>query len=316
MFTTLKVKTQTLGEYLRECRQRLNFTEIDVAKFANVQPKYLRFLEEGRFRDLPAEVYVKGFLRSLANIYHVDAEDLLRQYAHEQEISKNLEFESKITMTRFSAPKFIFSPKTLTIGGLVLLGLMSLTYLYFQVSSLGRPPKLEIVSPVSDTQVASGALTVEGKTEAGASVYLNNQAVAVDANGVFRENLTLGSGTNILTIKSVNKFGKQTVLTRTILYQEKEIAGVATGTPEIVSFGDLLLEIMIESGAAWISVEADGVEKFAGTMLQGSQKLVSATEKLVLTTGNAGSTRVKLNGKDLGILGKEGEVIRDIEFTR
>ncbi len=35
-----------------------------------------------------------------------------------------------------------------------------------------------------------------------------------------------------------------------------------------------------------------------------------AQEKINLTTGNAGSTKVIFNEKDLGALGKEGEVLK------
>ncbi|KKW29338.1 MAG: hypothetical protein UY73_C0022G0006, partial [Parcubacteria group bacterium GW2011_GWA2_52_8] len=45
------------------------------------------------------------------------------------------------------------------------------------------------------------------------------------------------------------------------------------------------------------------------------RRRITAKTKIVLTTGDAGSTRATLNGQDLGVLGKEGEVIRDIEFT-
>lgn len=313
-FKTKKVKAKTLGEYLRQCREYSGIALPEISKFSQVQKKFILALEEGRYQDLPDSVYVKGFLKSLSLIYHIPLATLLNQYLGEQEIAKNIEKSESDAETSFSTPKFIFSPKTLLIGSLAILGILSVSYLYFQVSSLKRPPSLHIISPAEDTTVNTGAVEVLGTTESGSTVYLNNQAIVVDAKGEFRENLTLAPGSNFLTIKSVNRFGKSSEVTKSIVYQEKEIAGAATRTPAILSDA-LIFEITMGEQASWIEIVADGVDKFSGTMLPNAHQTIIAREKIVLTTGNAGTTRVKFNGKDLGILGKEGEVIKDIEFT-
>lgn len=317
MFKTKKVKSQTLGEYLRACRDRSGLSLSQITKFSQVQSKFILALEEGRYADLPDLVYVKGFLKSLGRLYAVSADKLLVQYAAEQEIANHIErAEANLTQPSFAAPKFIFSPKTLVLGSLIVLGLVSVAYLYFQVSSLSRPPRLEISSPEDDLTTNQAVLLVEGATEPGSSVYLNNQMIVVDAQGEFRENLSLTPGSNLLTIRAVNKFDKISSVTRTIIYKEKAIAGAATGTAPILEEATLVLEVVMAEKAAWISIEADGAEKYSGTMLPHSRQTISAAEKIVLTTGNAGTTRVILGGEDLGILGKEGEVIRDIEFTK
>lgn len=316
-FVTKKVKSQTLGEYLASCRERSTFSLPEVSLLTRIQPKYLSALEEGRLRDLPSEVYVKGFLRSLARVYRVEDKDFLDQFEDEIRISRNAELlPMDSTKPKFHFSRFVLSPKTLTISVAVLLGLVSLGYLYFQVSSLSRPPKLEVYSPEADGTVNSSLFLIRGQTEPGASISLNGQPIVVDVNGEFRENLSLGPGSNELVIKAVNKFGKETVVKRSLVLQEKEIAGSFTSEEGVLANGGLTLEIMIGSQVAWIYLEADGIEKYSGTMLPNARKTVTAKDSIILTTGNAGATRVFLDGKDLGILGKEGEVIRDVEFTK
>jgi hypothetical protein len=75
--------------------------------------------------------------------------------------------------------------------------------------------------------------------------------------------------------------------------------------------------VTIEVGpeSAWIFMEADGLVVQRGTMLPGSTKTVSAEQEILLTSANAGSTKVIYNGKDLGKMGRAGEVIRNVEFT-
>ncbi|KKW22557.1 MAG: hypothetical protein UY65_C0021G0010 [Parcubacteria group bacterium GW2011_GWA2_51_12] len=313
-FITKKVQTETLGEYLRRSRTRLHYSLLEAAKFARIQPKFLTALEEGQYTALPAAVYVRGFLKSLADLYTISPHHLLEQYDHEQQIATNLKSRAETDPKEIVIPRFILSPRTLISLGLVLLGVMSLSYLYFQVSSLSRAPRLEVYSPEADGIVNEANILVRGKTEPDATVYLNNQAIVTDVNGEFRENLSLGPGPNQLVIKSVNKFGKETSMVRSLQLQEKEIAGVSVGVPE--EDGELTLEVIVGPASSWIYLEADGVEQFSGTMLPQSERRVRAKNNIILTTGDAGSTHVYLNGQDLGVLGKEGEVIRDIEFTR
>lgn len=306
-----------MGEYLQSCRSHLGLSLQDAAKLSQVQPKFIVALEEGRFRDLPAAVYVRGFLRSLAQVYRVTAVGLLEQFAAESQISANLQASAAPEPPggRFVFRRFILSPRTAMLLGAVILAIVSLSYLYFQISSLGRAPRLQVFSPESDLVTSSGSLLVRGQTEPGASVFLNNQALVSDSgSGEFRENLSLGPGPNRLVIKAVNQFGRETVVTRSVNFQEKEIAGSFTS---IENPGEeLVLEVLIGPGSAWIYLEADGIEQASGTMLPNSRKAIAAKDKIVLTTGNAGSTRAIFKGKDLGVLGKEGEVIRDIEFTK
>jgi hypothetical protein len=63
-----------IGNSLREARLRqgLDFPEIEQA--TKVRGKYLRALEEEQFEVLPAQTYVKGFLRSYADYLGLDGQ--------------------------------------------------------------------------------------------------------------------------------------------------------------------------------------------------------------------------------------------------
>src|SRR3989338_3087182 len=166
-FTTKSVKTKTFSEFLQACRTHLGLSVADVGKFAKIQPKYLAALEEGRFADLPSQVYVKGFLKSLAQVYRVDEYKLWQQFLEEYNVAETVEINLAPVPQQFSFPRFVLSPKTVMIGALALIGFLSLGYLYFQVSSLSRPPSLSISSPEADGTVNSSLLVVDGKTEVG-----------------------------------------------------------------------------------------------------------------------------------------------------
>jgi len=60
------------GPRLRRARLLRGLEIDDVATATKVNPTYLRFLEEERFDDLPAVVYVRGFVAAYARLLGVD----------------------------------------------------------------------------------------------------------------------------------------------------------------------------------------------------------------------------------------------------
>ena len=69
------------GARLRRARL-LRGVELDaLASVTKINPTYLRFLEEERFADLPAAVYVRGFVGAYARHLGLDANRVSRSYA-------------------------------------------------------------------------------------------------------------------------------------------------------------------------------------------------------------------------------------------
>src|SRR5690242_20637562 len=69
-----------IGNSLREARlrQHLDFPEIEQA--TKIRGKYLRALEDEQFEVLPAQTYVKGFLRSYAEYLGLDGQLYVDEY--------------------------------------------------------------------------------------------------------------------------------------------------------------------------------------------------------------------------------------------
>jgi flagellar biosynthesis protein FlhG len=72
------------GPRLRRSRMRRGLELDDVARATKVNPTYLRFLEEERFEELPARVYVRGFVALYASCLGLEpksvAEDYMRRF--------------------------------------------------------------------------------------------------------------------------------------------------------------------------------------------------------------------------------------------
>lgn len=68
------------GPRLRRARLMRGVEVEDVATATKISPAYLRFLEEERFDDLPAVVYVRGFVAAYARYLGLDAAQVSRSY--------------------------------------------------------------------------------------------------------------------------------------------------------------------------------------------------------------------------------------------
>ncbi|MGI8925585.1 MAG: helix-turn-helix domain-containing protein [Tepidiformaceae bacterium] len=70
-----------IGNTLRAARTRLGLTIDEVAQETRIPARFVEALEDDAFHELPAPVYVRGFLRSYASFLRVDSAPLLAALA-------------------------------------------------------------------------------------------------------------------------------------------------------------------------------------------------------------------------------------------
>jgi flagellar biosynthesis protein FlhG len=68
------------GSRLRRARLRRGIELDQIASVTKINPTYLRFLEEERFDDLPAPVYVRGFVGAYARCVGLDLRAVVPSY--------------------------------------------------------------------------------------------------------------------------------------------------------------------------------------------------------------------------------------------
>ena len=303
LFKTKQVKIDTLGDYLKTIRGKLNLDIKTVSLLTQIKPVYLENLEAGAYEKLPADVYIRGFIKNLSQLYHVDEAAMIEQFEKEHGFTT-----AHMRRLSLKVSKVWLTPRRILLIASVLVFLGAFIYVASQIRSVLAPPKLTIDQPAADETVSGNSIVVSGSAEIGSDVSINNQAVFLDQNGQFNENVILGSGLNTIEITAKNKFNKVSVINRKINAELPKSVPAQEQLP-------VNIVIQIGPNPAWVSIEADGVVVAKGTMLAGSSKSFSAKQDIVLTSANAGSTQVIYNGKDLGKLGRESEVIRNVEFS-
>ncbi|UCF31026.1 MAG: helix-turn-helix domain-containing protein [bacterium] len=78
---TTGIPERHIGPFLRRCREDLGMTLKEVAKRTRIRTTHLESIEEERYSQLPAPVYLRGFLMEFARALEIeDAEELATRY--------------------------------------------------------------------------------------------------------------------------------------------------------------------------------------------------------------------------------------------
>jgi hypothetical protein len=148
-----------IGNSLREARlrQTLDFPEIEQA--TKIRGKYLRALEDEQFDVLPAQTYVKGFLRSYAEYLGLDGQLYVDEYNSRFVVGE----EESPARPRRSAPPSRGVQVQSRVVLLTLLGIAAVTALVIVAWTRGEPQKKEPVG-LGSTPAKTPAVTHQPRT--------------------------------------------------------------------------------------------------------------------------------------------------------
>lgn len=319
-FTRKKVESLTLGEKLKKLRSDFRMSLAEISKATRIQVKYLEYLENGQYEKLPADVYVRGFLRSYARYLNIDEQAFIKLYERERNIQTNLGRDvSKKTFNarNLDISSFVITPRSLVIVMIFLLVGGAFFYLYREFQSFAGVPRLVILSPASGTMIETGEITVEGKTDKGARVSINNQPVFVGSDGGFSDTLILQPGLNTVTVLSINRFDKEK--SETFSVEARYTPSVSEAETEEMSRVDrketFFISVSVREIPIKIALETDGTVVYSGILKPGESQTAEAKERIRITSENAGKTFVRLNEAAEEQLGGEQAAVKDIVFT-
>lgn len=302
-----------LGEKLAKKRISLGLDSKDIEKAIRVRAKHIEAIENGRYDSLPPDVYVRGFVRNYANFLKLDANKVMKLYERERGLIENVR-KAKAgppVIKPLETPKIVITPKTITIYSIVLGALAIFLYIGWQVLVLMAPPILAVTNPDDNVNIEGNSVSVEGTTDSGATLYINDVEIGIDQNGIFKEKISLQSGVNIIKVRAQNKMGKSTEIKKTVVakYQSEAAANATASSVEV--------KLTIGPRSASVQVEIDGkmVTDKPVVMLAGVIQTYKATDKIKITASDGGSVSAEVNGQSIGLLGEDNKAV-DREFTK
>ncbi len=223
MFKTKKVGGLTLAEKLAEMRKKYNLGMDFISDKTKIPQKYLIYLEDERFDKLPAEVYVKGFLKKIAEFYELDPKSFLLLYEKEEGIRKNIDKGRYPALNLAKNPTFIITPKKITLFAISVMLILFSSFLVYQVSSVFQGPQLVIDSPSDNSTAEETPILVSGEVkDPVASVSINGRIIDLKEGGKISQYVNLSPGLNKITITAVNRFKKSNVVVRNVILKVEQ----------------------------------------------------------------------------------------------
>lgn len=133
---------KTLGDLLRETREKRRYHVATVSKKLKIKPVYIEALEKGHYYVFPGLVYGIGFLRSYAQFLGLDVKEVMERFHNETNGIKSQPMDMPIPENRNLLP----SGKTVLKSTLLLIVVYLLWYI---VHSFMTPtlPGAPVVTP-------------------------------------------------------------------------------------------------------------------------------------------------------------------------
>lgn len=209
----------TAGQRLKEERLTRELTVEEVAKATKIRPAFIRAIEQNDYKRLPSGTYTQGFVRNYAEFLELPIREILALYRRQFDEEKafhvlpsGLAKQQDMPLKRFRLQQTALIVSTVLI--------VVALYLLFQYRYLFINPPLTVLTP-KEGSILSSTLAVTGTTDANASILVNDEAVTINQDGSFTKTLELFPGKTTITIKAVNRFGKETIMTRTVTVSEE-----------------------------------------------------------------------------------------------
>ena len=322
-----------LGQLLREAREQKGVSLEEVEEATHIRQKFLQALEEGNFGALPAETYVKGFLRTYAMHLELDPEEVMALYEGQEDEGK-----AALPQPGFFQPMDISmaAPSWLTpdlvIGALLIVVLFAFgcwatwhylpptiktQLLFWQATATATPSPTATTSAVLPRLTPTAAPTMTPIATSTTVPTSVPTAMPTATPTSVPTAIPTATPTPLPTVAAVVEPTSTSTSTSAPPFTPTSAptstptsAPTNTPTPRVSTGIEVELNIV---EYAWLRVLVDGEEVFVGSLEAGTTRVWRGRESVALRCGNAGGVEATVNGEPLGLLGERGQVV-DIEW--
>ena len=169
----------------------------------------MEYIENGQYQKLPSVSYAHGFVRNYALFLGLNEKDIIAIFKREFDEDKNV----KVLPKSFDVDRqYNRSRFKIRSAGLLIVTVFVLFFgfIIIQYRSAFLSPTLIIISPQNDSLINSSQITIQGKTDPDATVYVDKNEVSVDGSGNFSKTVNVFPGQTTIIIRSINRFQKET----------------------------------------------------------------------------------------------------------
>lgn len=206
------------GERLKEERLVKGITLEEASLATKIRISFLSHIEKGEYEKLPSVAYAQGFVRNYTRFLGLSEKEILALFRREFDENKTFR-----VLPAGLARKEEFPLKKIKLKQTVILGILVfiafILYIIFQYRFAFLGPTLSISNPKEGQMVSSSSVEVVGDTSLDSTVFVNDEPAVVGDDGSFRKDINIFPGDNRITVRSVNRSGKETAETINIKAQ-------------------------------------------------------------------------------------------------
>lgn len=203
-----------VGQRLRQTRIEKGLSLEDAAQATKIRPSFLSAIERGEYSKLPSSSYALGFVQNYAEYLGLPKREILALFRREFDEEKVYKVLPSGFVKDEPLPKRSFKIHQAVVPAIIALLLLGGFLLYQYRAAFFNPP-LTVYTP-KDGTVSTADVTVTGKTDSNVTLTINNAPVAVEDDGTFSKIVTTFPGKSQITIRALNKFGKESLVTRNV----------------------------------------------------------------------------------------------------
>ncbi len=312
---------ESVGEFFRQVRETKGLTVDEVASKTRIHPDFLKALEEGNFAKLPDQVFAKGFVRSYARSLGLDEEDAMRRFVE----SAGVFYEKQLGLERLRVKQAEDERRrqanrkvVIAAVGVALLGLILLLSRAPSTVAPGRqavepaqsPPKAPPAAPDQSGAGKGGMQAPRPPAEGPTGARPPQQPGNGQPSGTVPD-----SHAPSLSDQTRSPSPPQAEESGPLASALSDPLGGLPSTGD--QSGNAALTLDLEAmELSWVVVQVDGGSPHEALMRPGERIRWKASDRFILTLGNAGGVRVELNGKPVGPFGPSGKVARDIVLKK
>ncbi|HDH87050.1 MAG TPA: helix-turn-helix domain-containing protein [Desulfobacteraceae bacterium] len=274
----------SLGIFLKKAREERHIELDEVVEATRIRRHNLEAIENEEWSKLPSQVFIKGFLKSYAEFLGLDKETVIHHYLRSQSFEKTTTETIKKTRQPSGRPYFI-----IVIPFLVLAFIVALIYLNKRNISITDKAFQYFGTQSPGEKMGGIAEKEDGKEQEKREkkmLLLENEAMVEEVNKT-----TLKS-------KPVDDTGVIEESTIPMKREEKKLL-----SPRFILTANV-------KSRTWIAISIDDMPVKEYLFQPGQSPRWTAEKGFNILVGNAAGIEFFFNGKEVGNLGAQGQVIR------
>ncbi|MBD3321628.1 MAG: hypothetical protein GF350_11090 [Chitinivibrionales bacterium] len=255
----------TLGDVLRKERITKRITIETIARDLKLNVKYIKALEANDYESLPADPYVRVYLKSLSKYLMLDSDTILHQYYRERGIppeSYTRDTSTKLDLTGVE-------PETNNRSWVAIVGMAAVLAVIFIIAGmqgwLSSPGTNRATTVPADTAAATSGLS---DTAAGGLAASRDTAGVGEARGTETGKGPAGGETGE--------------------------AGDTAARAESEQSGAMTLILNVTDDSSWVQVFSDG-ESWKNTLYENDTRTFTAQDSFNVHVGNNSAIEYYLN---------------------